>query len=59
MCYELNLNMIDIKFSSLQDTPKDKYGNYKDPDRHSKKLREYHMFLWSKHIDKRLMFLLN
>jgi hypothetical protein len=43
--------MIDIKFSSLQDTPKDKYGNYKDPDRYSKKLREYHMLLWSKHID--------
>ena len=42
--------MIDLKFSSLQDTTKDKYGNYKDPDRHSKTLREYHMFLWSKHL---------
>ena len=43
--------MIDLKFSSLQDTPKDKYGNYKDPDRNSKTLRKYHMFLWSKHLN--------
>jgi hypothetical protein len=31
--------MVDINFSSLSDTPKDKNGNYKDPDRHSKILR--------------------
>lgn len=43
--------MIDIKFSSLQDTPRGRYENYIDLDRHSKKLREYHMLLWSKHID--------
>lgn len=46
----LLLIMIDIKFSSLSDTPKDKNGNYKDPDRHSNTLREYHMYLWSKHL---------
>ena len=51
--------MIDIKFSSLSDTPKDKNGNYKDPDRHSKTLREYHMYLWSKHLQSGYLFSLD
>ena len=51
--------MIDIKFSSLSDTPKDKNGNYKDPDRHSKTLREYHMYLWSKHLQSGYFFSLD
>tara|TARA_B110000114_G_C14994558_1_gene358047 strand:- start:265 stop:987 length:723 start_codon:yes stop_codon:yes gene_type:complete len=48
--------MIDIKFSSLDDTPKDKSGYYKDPDRHSNTLREYHMYLWNKHLKTGYLF---
>jgi len=55
----LFLNMIDIKFSSLSDTPKYKNGKYKDPDRHSKTLREYHMYLWSKHLQSGYFFSLD
>ena len=51
--------MVDIKFSSLSDTPKNKNGNYKDPDRHSKTLREYHMYLWSKQLQSRHFFTLD
>ena len=48
--------MVDINFSSLDDTPKDKNGNYKDPDRHSKTLREYHIKLWSKNLQNGAFF---
>lgn len=51
--------MVDIKFSSLSDTPKNKNGNYKDPDRHSKTLREYHMYLWSKQLQSGHFFTLD
>lgn len=55
----LSLNMVDIKFSSLSDTPKDKYGNYRDPDRNSETLRRYHIQLWSKNLNSRHFFGLN
>ena len=47
--------MVDINFSSLNDTPKDKNGNYKDPDRHSKTLRNFHI-LWSKNLPNGAFF---
>lgn len=48
--------MVDTNFSSLSDTPKKPNGNYKDPDRHSKTLRDFHMKLWSKKLPNGELF---